>query len=388
MLVQVKKSNDPLVNAFVSRKMNLIERLSRQRRQANIVNSYLEYESYIPQGLELFSDSRTPRIVPILSEFDDIDIIHLHWVAGFIDYKNFFKSLPLNIPIIWTLHDMNPFTGGCHFSGDCCRYEQQCGECPQLGTRSEKDLSRYIWVDKQEALNNLDSMSLHLVSPSNWLNNLSGKSALLGRFPKTVIANGLDTEIFKPENSTGLREALGIPYSDQIIGFVSDNVALKRKGFQYLKAALEQFENSNVYLVSIGENSPDMPDSSNHIHLGRIQQDNLLSLAYSLFDVFVCPSVEDNLPNTVIESLACGTPVVGFNIGGMPDMVVSGVTGFLAADISAESLKSCLDKVLADKSEIELMARNCRELVLNKFSLHKQANSYIKLYSSMLNRNN
>ena len=209
---------------------------------------------------------------------------------------------------------------------------------------------------------------------------------MLGRFSKTVIPYGLDTDIFNNRNSDGLQEALGIPSDAFIIGFVADSLTNKRKGFAYLNNALNQLNNRKIYLVSIGGNSPALPDNLNHIHLGRIEQDRLLSLAFSLFDIFVCPSLEDNLPNTVLESLACGTPVVGFNTGGMPDMVDSGITGYLATDYSVESLRFCIEKALIEKNGLEAMAIDCREKVLNEDTLTKQADSYSKLYSSMLGR--
>ena len=384
MLVQVKKSDDPLVNMCVSPKLNFIKRFLRRRRNNKIIKSFKKYEDKRPAGLELFSDSRTTFNFPILKTFDDVDIINLHWVAGFIDYQKFFYFLPAGIPVVWTLHDMNPFTGGCHYAGDCRRFEGKCGTCPQLGSCRTDDLSRDIWEDKQAAIAGLNPATLNFVSPSRWLFDQLGNSKLLGRFSKTVIPNSIDTEIFKARNTSGLREALEIPADALIIGFVADSTAKERKGFYYLKNALEQIVNSNIFLVSIGENSPKLSDSTNHIHLGSIQVDTLLSLAYSLFDIFVCPSVEDNLPNTVLESLACGTPVVGFNIGGIPDMVVSGVTGFLVSDISEESLKRCLERIISDKNSLEEMSIHCREKVLKEYSLHEQAVNYSKLYSSIL----
>ena len=255
MLVRNKRSDDPFVRQFHP-SMDFKTRLFRRSRQENINKNYMRYDKKKPAGLEYFSDSRSLYNEPVLRHVGNIDVINLHWIAEFIDYQSFFKSLTANTPVVWTLHDMNPFTGGCHYTGPCRRFEEKCGACPQLGSSSKKDLSRSIWNDKQEAFSYLDSMPLHIVTPSRWLSEQAKASALFGQFPSSVIPNGLDTEVFQPRDTSEFRNALGIPADASIVGFVADSTTNIRKGFHYLKVVLESLDDKNIYLLSVGGITP------------------------------------------------------------------------------------------------------------------------------------
>lgn len=383
ILVESRDSNDKSVIAY-ARSIAMKDRLARYYRKVAITLDYLRYKKSRPSGLELFSDARSRYYDSFQEYLINNDVINLHWTAGFLDYEAFFSQLPSGKPVVWTLHDMNPFTGGCHYSGNCHKFYDQCGACPQLGSNKESDLSRSNWIKKNEALNRGKAKILHIVTPSKWLAKQAKQSELFGHLPISIIPYGIDTDLFQPRDTCSFRETLEIPHDATVVGFVADSTANKRKGFHYLKEAVEKINNKNIYLVSVGKSSPVISKKLNHIHLGSIQLDNLLSLAYSLFDVYVCASIEDNLPNTVIESLACGTPVVGFSIGGMPDMVDPGLTGLLASEVNSESLAICLNKILGDKNALEAMAIQCREKALTDYVLPIQAEKYSRLYASLL----
>jgi glycosyltransferase involved in cell wall biosynthesis len=199
-----------------------------------------------------------------------------------------------------------------------------------------------------------------------------------------VIPYGLDTTVFRPRDTRGLRRALDIPADHRIILFVAQSTRNHRKGFDLLADALTTLDAENITLLSIGSNEPDLQTSFAHQHLGSLNSDVLLSVFYSLADLFVIPSRQDNLPNTVLESMACGTPVVGFNIGGIPDMVRPGTTGWLAEPESVRSLRDAIDNALANEANREQMGHRCREVVEAEYTLAVQARAYEQLYRSLL----
>jgi glycosyltransferase involved in cell wall biosynthesis len=314
------------------------------------------------------------------------DVINLHWVANFVDYRHFFQECLGTTPVVWRLSDLNPFTGGCHYDQGCGKYRNVCGACPQLGSTNPNDLSRAIWNRKKEAFDSLSSNQLHFVAQSEWIRHQVKASPLTERFPATVIPNGLDTDLFRPRDTNGLRNALGIPQGDRIVLFVAD-YETPRKGFDLLVDALGKLRVEDVTLLSVGSSQPGMDTELPHLHLGRIESDPLLSAFYSFADLFVIPSRQDNLPNTVLESMASGTPVVGFNTGGIPDMVRPGETGWLAETGNTQSLREKIEMALSDKEARERMGMRCRKVVEDEYALEVQARRYRDLYEQLLNLN-
>lgn len=345
--------------------------------------SFAHYAATRPSGLEIYSDGHSPFGADILNDLPACDVINLHWVAGFVDYSLLPKLAQR--PLVWTLHDMNPFTGGCHYNDGCCKYHESCGACPQLGSSSRDDLSREVFRQKQAVFSQIDPRKFHVVTPSRWLAKESSRSVLLRRFSWTVIPNGLDTEIFAPRNTAELRETLNIPADSKVILFVSDSIENKRKGMHYLVEALAALkETSKITLLSVGGGEVEILGSFRHIRIGRVVDERLLSMLYSLADIFAIPSLEDNLPNTVLESISCGTPVIGFDAGGIPDMVRDGETGLLVRRGDVSGLKSAIESILSNDALMEAMSRNCRALALREYSEVVQARRYVSLYESVL----
>ena len=363
--------------------MDFSDRVIRFFRKSHIAHSDSKYIKRRPEGLELFSDDRSYVGKEPLMKMPDCDIVNLHWVARFLDYR----SLPIISckPVVWTLHDMNPFTGGCHYDGGCDRYCGVCGRCPQLGSSRTHDLSFSIWQRKSKAYSLFNPEGLHIVSPSRWLAGEARKSALLGRFSVTVIPNGVDINLFSPRNATGFRKVLDIPPDARVILFVAESITKRRKGVSILLDALKLLgEESKYVLVSVGGGSIEAATEIRHMSLGRIEDERILSAIYSMADVFVIPSVEDNLPNTVLESMACGTPVVGFDVGGIRDMVHDGQTGALIKKGDAGGMARAIRDLLVNGERLETMASRCREIVLSEYSLDIQARRYIELYEDMI----
>jgi len=339
-----------------------------------------------PQGLEIFSDTWAATKLSEIPEIAEADIIHLHWIAGTVDIPNEVELLKTK-KIVWTLHDMNPFTGGCHYAAGCQKYEQHCGSCPQLGSNQDNDLSRQIWARKKDAYRQLD---ITIVVLCQWMADCVKKSTLLSSFPVHVIPNGLPTNIFKPYSQTQIRESLQVPKDAFVILFGADSVTNIRKGFVHLLRALEHIKilapNNQIALATFGHHAQVAVQ-----HLGfatvtfdYVDKESDLALIYSMADVTVIPSLEDNLPNVVLESLACGTPVVGFDVGGIPDMVEHQVNGYLAPvghdKMLAEGVRWIMDQKKAG-SKIRI---KCRETALSRHNLPLQARRYRELYEEIL----
>lgn len=313
------------------------------------------------------------------------DVVHLNLVSsGFLRVENVPR---FRQPIVWTLHDMWTFTGGCHYSQGCERYVAACGACPLLGKSPEVDLSRRIWQRKRSAWRNLN---LTVVAPSNWMKECIERSSLLGEYPVVRIPYGIDTDLFQPQAQAEARQELGLPDRAHVVLFGASLAdSDRRKGFDLLRAALAklpaQIEGRPVMAVVFG-NTEEIELAGMSIPLvclGPIRSDARLRTIYSAADVFAAPSREDNLPNTVIESLSCGTPCVAFQIGGMPDLIKPGHTGRLVTPFDTNEFSNALSTGLQESGK-EARQAACRRFVLENFTLVRQATEYARLYEKVL----
>lgn len=380
-----KLSRDDRVLAFTP-SAKFWPQLQRFVRHKRIQRSFDQYRSSRPGGLEIFSDDRSHFGAAPLTQLPVCDVIHLHWIARFIDYTTFFGHI--HKPIIWTLHDMNPFSGGCHYSDGCRHYTDQCGHCPQLGSQLWHDLSASVLHRKQKALSQLQPGQLHIVTPSRWLAHQAKQSTLFRQLPISVIPYGLDTHKFAPQNSSASRHILGIPQSARVILFAASNLSTQRKGFGLLQEALNNLAaDDRIFLLSVGYGVTNLAATIPHRHVETVNDDRLLSAIYSAADIFVIPSIEDNLPNTVLEAMACGTPVVGFDVGGIPDMVRPGITGELAPAGDVARLSQVIQALLETPEKRHELAANCRRIAEEEYALDLQAHRYMALYKQMLEIN-
>jgi glycosyltransferase involved in cell wall biosynthesis len=243
-------------------------------------------------------------------------------------------------------------------------------------------LANDVWERKKHAFNQIPSSQLHFVAQSRWIKSQVQASPLTSRFSATVIPNGLDTEIFQPRDGKGFRRAVGIPEGAHVILFVAQSISNRRKGFKLLLEAVQRLE--DVYLLSVGGTQPEYEMAVPSLHLGSIDSDVLLSAIYSSADLFVIPSLQDNLPNTVLEAMACGTPVVGFDTGGIPDMVRPGETGWLAGVGDVRALREVIQHALSDDAGRTRMGRQCRAVVEKEYTLEVQTQRYMALYRKMV----
>lgn len=354
-------------------------------RRKQIRLAFRLYRSSRPAGSEYFSDDRSECGRLPWDQIPETDILNLHWVAGFVDYRSFLVKASKHTRLVWRLSDMNPFTGGCHYDNGCGKYMTGCGRCPQLGSKNRRDLSKAIWNRKSSVFSKIPSNRLHFVATNPWMAEKVRTSTLLKRFPVTIVRGGLNTEDFSPSDSDYARTVLGLPKSGKVVLFVADSVDNNRKGLHLLTKALNGLlDLPDLYLASVGKGTPLIESRIPHLHLGRTDNDRLMSLLYSAADVFVIPSLEDNSPNTVLEAMACATPVAGFNVGGVPDMVKHGVTGLLAPVGDVESLRSAIVELLQNDEKRLQMGMNCRRIVLERHSLEVVAHNYVQLYNQIL----
>lgn len=382
MFVRNKYSHDEAVIVYKYPKG--FEKIFYKYRQNQIEAAFNSYCQSRPLNQELFSDDRSALRTGFFKQFPEADIYHLHWTSGFVDLPYFFKKV--NKPLVWTLHDMFPFTGGCHYSNGCEKYETHCNRCPQLGSDSDKDLSYSIWARKSKAISGFNKRII-IRADSHWLANEARKSSLFKDLDIDTIHYGIETEEFIPRDKFACRKALNIPDNSRVIVFGAPGIDNPRKGFNQLLEALLKLRNiySNLFLLSFGSGTLAANIGIPNLHLGNVGNNHLLSLIYNCADVFVIPSLQEAFGQTALEAMSCRVPVAGFNTGGIPDMVENGLTGYLAETSDAEGLTDAINQILKlDKNEYIKMADNCREKVLTRFTLSYQADKYIEVYQNLL----
>lgn len=383
MFVLNRCSKDPNVSAFDA-SMDWTSRIRRRIRRERIARAFGRYSSSRPSGFEIFSDDRSEYGADLVKHLPPCDVINLHWVARYVDYQAFFSAVPKRTPVVWRIADMNPITGGCHYDEGCGKYLNGCGSCPQLGSPDINDLSRQVWKRKKEIFSGVDSRRLHFVALNRWMASNLTQHPFLHRFPVTIIPNGLDTEVFAPRNRKFARESLGLPRDATIILFVAAVVQIRYKGFLQLTEALSGLKSQdNLFLASVGT-KPVLNVGVPHVHLGQVSDDRLLALIYNAADLFVVPALYDNSPNTILEAMACGIPVVGFETGGVPDMIQDGATGLLVPRGDISALRATIEDLLQNPAKRVEMGENGRKVALQEYPLALQARRYSELYKSLL----
>lgn len=314
------------------------------------------------------------------------DIIHLHWICrGFINVP---ALASFQRPVVWTLHDSWAFTGGCHIPGDCRNYEAQCGHCPQLGSRQAWDLSRWTWNRKRKFWRDTP---LTIVTPSQWLADCARMSSLLRERRIDRIPNGIDLSQYQPIEKQEARTILGLPQDRKLILFSAMNATCDmNKGFRYLEGALRQLNESGWYdrakLIVVGQSAPSTPVNTGvpSQFLGVLRDDVAMRLAYSAADVTAVASEQENLPNSIMESLACGTPVVAFNVGGVPHLVEHRENGYLALPFSIDDFSAGLSFVLSDEDRWHRLSERAHGKITCDFNHNKIAQQYLTLYGQLL----
>lgn len=378
MLVKNKKSGDPNVILSQQGIANKFDKIV-----STISNSPLRL--YPERNPVIFSPQWLPDSLAAKVAKIQPDIINLHWVCG--GYMQVETIPKFNKPLVWTLHDMWSFTGGCHYSEECDRYAKSCGSCPQLHSSKDSDLSRWVWERKAKAWKNID---LTVVSPSVWLAKCARASSLLKDCRVEVIPYGIDIKTYKPINREWAREILNLPKDKQIVLFgIAGGTSNRWKGFNLLVSALQSLSKSGwkdrIELLVFGSSQPEnaVELGFKAYYLGNLADDISLATVYAAADVFVAPSVYDNLPNTVMEAGACGIPSVAFNIGGMPDLIEHCSNGYLAKPYETEDLATGIAWVLENRDRHQQLCARARQKVEQEFTSDIQARRYLSLFSEL-----
>ncbi|APC91346.1 MULTISPECIES: glycosyltransferase family 4 protein [Francisella] len=379
MLVQSKASDDYTVITENSRLRKYINKLRP------IIDG-LPVRKYKNRTKTLFSSSwfGFNNIATKINKINP-DIIHLHWVnGGMLKIEDIAR---IKAPIVWSLHDMWAFTGGCHYDEECQGFLKGCGNCKVLRSSSQNDLSKKVFKRKQKTFN--IKKDITIIGLSSWLNECSKNSTLLKTKIHINLPNPIDTDIFKPFDKDKARELWNLSTGKKLVLFGAMSATSDpRKGLKELNEGMTKMQQSkDIELVVLGSTKPqNAPNLGFKTHyLGSLADDVSLVTLYSAVDVTVVPSLQENLSNTIMESLSCGTPVVAFDIGGNNDMIDHKKNGYLAKPFDSQDLANGIEWILANDNYVSL-CKNARYKVLRDFDSKVIAKKYIQLYKETLGR--
>ena len=377
MLVGFKSSDEVRVKGPVSKAQKL--RVMAQTEFEPLLLKYIKggaIKSFSPAWLP---SSMLHQDISLISP----DIVHLHWMCGGLFRLE--QIGHIKKPMVWTLHDMWPFTGGCHYDEGCEKYKVSCGECPQLKRSCDSDLSHSVWSRKRSAWKDSD---ITLVAPSNWLAECARNSTLFQGRRIEVIPNGIDLDLFKPVNRELARDMLGLPKDKKLVIFGAMNATTDdRKGFDLLLKGIQALQKSDdIELVIFGASEPlTPPEFGLPVHyMGVVNDDTSLVLLYSSSDVMVISSRQDNLPNTVVESMACGVPSVAFKVGGLVDLIEHKTTGYLADAFNVSDITKGIEWILGDSKRHLKLCEAARERAENLFDINLVVKQYSDVYKSII----
>lgn len=360
MLCIEKTTSDSTVHQYrISSIARRIEHLHIPVRQ----NKYRKIQRKYASSYEVMTFPEAIYDISTHHLIQDADIINLHWEGNMLNYPLFFKNV--RKPVVWTLHDMNPFLGCAHYMGDV----ERNSECLAIENR--------IREIKRKAIAQHDN--INVVALSDWMATYSKKSEILGTRPHYLIPNSVDTSVFRYYDKNSIRELLHIPVDKPVLLFCSQNISNYRKGFDLLLDAIKIIGDKCI-LMAIGTNNSNK-QSDNIKFIGNIHDEQLLALMYASADAFIIPSREDNLPNVMLESLCCGTPVISMSNGGMRDCICNMKNGLLVPELSPESLAETVTGFLENINHFD--RKSISDDATKKYSPERQAAGYISLYTQL-----
>ena len=370
MLVQNKSSDDYRALAVSQTKLQKV--ISKLRPHIDSI----PVKFYKNRTKTAFSPANIPfsNIVDRINEINP-DIVNLQWICGgLIKIEDLLK---IKAPIIWTLHDMWAFTGGCHYDENCFGYEKTCGNCPVLGSNKVNDLSKKIF-------NQLKDM--RIVNVSNWLTNCTKKSTLLGNHKSMTIPNPLNTNKYKIYDKNETRRLWNLPKNKKLVLFGAIGGSKDfRKGYKELKESLYKLKIKDIEFVVFGSSEPEESENlgfKTH-YFGHLHDDVSLITLYNSVDVMIVPSLQEAFGQTASEAMSCGVPVVAFGTTGLLDIVEHKVNGYLATPFDTDDLAQGIEWILNNK-EYSKLTINARNKIVNEFDNAVVAKQYIKLYNDVL----
>jgi glycosyltransferase involved in cell wall biosynthesis len=373
MLVRVKTTDAPDVDTLAPEKFRALDRLC-----GKVVDGLSLQYAFYPSSF----------LLPLRKWFREADVIQLYNTHG-----GYFSHLALPFlssqrPIVWRLSDMWPLTGHCVYSYECERWKTGCGHCPILSgyPKLPWDSTRLLWAMKNAVY---ARTHLTIVAPSQWIAGLARSSPLFKRFRVEIIPNGLDTQVFHPIDKRAARAEIGIEPDRRVILFSAEYITDRRKSVGAMQEALANVARENDFrltllLIGAGRVSWSETDSIAIKSLGNLSDDSRMAAAYSAADLFVLPARADNLPNTVLESMACGTPSVAFAVGGIPEAIRHLENGYLAQPQDARDLARGISLLLLDGSLRARMSARCREIAEREYTIDLQTRQFVELYEDLL----
>jgi glycosyltransferase involved in cell wall biosynthesis len=369
-----KKAKKTIFSRVLNRFLSIL-RINRNSK-TTLFQKFLEQRE---NDLDIFSSYSSVYDITESPFYKEADIVNLHWVAGFLDYESFFAKNTK--PIVWTLHDMHPFSNGPHYEEWYSKMGDQGRPEKRIWSKDEERWIAKFKIENALIFNKVQNITV--VTPSKWLGIASQNSLLFSRYRHQCIPYSLNRRVFKNLNKEFCRKILDIPLDKKVVLFVAEYFVKRRKGNEYMNKALEELQSEELMLCNVGQIHTTL-NKSYITNFGVIADDRLLAIIYNAADVFVIPSLMDNLPNTILESLMCGTPVIGFDIGGVPDMIKHKKNGMLVQDISAQELAKSI-KNFFESSE-NYNSTEISEDAQASYDLKVQANRYYNLYESVLEK--
>ncbi len=317
--------------------------------------------------------------------YAEADIIHLHFVADFLNWNSFFKNNTK--PLVWTLHDMNPFTGGCHYSAGCNKFRNDCNNCPQLLNTKNNNLSKKILEQKKRSINSQNYIKI--ISPSRWLKQLATESQIFKNKDIFHIPHGIDKKIFKPHSKKFSRELFAIPDDKFVLLFAPDDFQRRNKGMDFMPNVLSHLPNKDrILLCLVGKNTDSFnPDFTEILKLGYINNEQMMSLAYSAANLTLVPSIEEAFSLTTLESLACGTPVIAFKSTGPDDIIVHKKNGWLAENYKSDDFAKGVLWFIENSDELKKASEFADKYTTDNFSIEKLVVAYLEIYNYKIDKN-
>jgi glycosyltransferase involved in cell wall biosynthesis len=364
------------------RGLSLFSKRREKSRLREIYRLHNEHIAMRPEGEETFSMARLPDESRLNWFQINSDVVHLHWISFFADYPTFFGSIPEHVPLVWTLHDQNAFTGGCHYSAGCEQFKRGCGRCPQVTNSHSRDVSADSFTTKRRTLSR---RNIHVVAPSKWMLDLAKKSPV---WPKSAsfhhIRLGFNLKKFYPVDRDHARKQLGIRSDAFLIGFGADDVRSRRKGVGSLLESMKHVSTGKeIEGIVFGSGEISTSGQMQKVHqLGYVDSIDRQRLIYSAADVVVVPSTEDNQPQVGLEAMACGTPVIGYDTCGIPEMVQHQTTGLLAKAGDATDLARQISWIIENPLQRRQMGIEARKMMELNHDSGIQASRYIQLYEN------
>ena len=336
------------------------------------------------QGIFQVDIANAGNDITAMPQFQWADVIHLHWVnQGFLSLKNLERTLASGKPVVVTLHDQWYFTGICHYSGDCDKYQEQCMCCPMLKGPG-MDLARSVF-DRKRAI--YKGRNMTFVGCSRWMADLARKSRLTQGHAVTNIPNAIDTDVFEPMDKAAARQRHHLPADKKLLLFGAQRITDPRKGFRFLAEACERLSTTtgDLGIVVLGGDAQSVKEALPLpvYTIDYLSNEAEIAQLYNAVDLFVTPSLQDNLPNTIVESMACGTPCVGFDIGGIPEMIAHQENGYVATYCDSNDLANGIAWCL-DPDRHPALSAAARSAAVAAYSEAVAARRYQAIYQSAL----